>query len=115
MSKPRSLSEKGLRVMGLIATGHSYEEIVKLEQDVCYQDIFHAAEEALRLHSPRDFDTRMAEIKAQHPNAYERWVPEDDSLLAEMHKAGTAIEAMAERFRRQPSAIRSRLAKLELA
>ena len=112
MTKRRSLSDKSTRVLGLIATGHSYDQIVNGERDVTYPDIFLAAEEALRLGSAADFADSVAQIKAKYPNAYERWTPDDDDALAEMHRTGASVKAMADRFQRQPSAIRSRLTKL---
>ncbi|MFI5877618.1 hypothetical protein ACIBAH_35405 [Streptomyces sp. NPDC051445] len=52
------------------------------------------------------------EVRKQHPKAYERWAPEDDQLLLRLHASGSGVDELAERFARQPSAIRSRLAKL---
>ncbi|MFD5064739.1 hypothetical protein [Streptomyces sp. NPDC058394] len=52
------------------------------------------------------------EVRKQHGNAYQRWSKEDEQLLLELHAAGHGVDALAQRFERQPSAIRSRLAKL---
>ncbi|MFE3032669.1 hypothetical protein ACFXKY_13610 [Streptomyces canus] len=52
------------------------------------------------------------EVRKQYPKAYERWTPEDDQLLLRLHTSGSGVDELAERFARQPSAIRSRLAKL---
>lgn len=52
------------------------------------------------------------EVRKRHGNAYQRWTQEDDELLVELHSSGHDVEALAERFSRQPSAIRSRLMKL---
>ncbi|WP_221888602.1 hypothetical protein, partial [Streptomyces sp. WAC 01420] len=53
------------------------------------------------------------EVRKQYPKAYERWTPEDDQLLLlRLHASGSGVDELAERFARQPSAIRSRLAKL---
>lgn len=114
MGEGRRLSEKSARVLGLIATGHSYEQIVHGEGDITYRDIFLAAEEALELNHPPDRGARIARIKAEYPNAYERWTPEDDAALADIHRSGATVSAMADYFGRQPSAIRSRLIKLQL-
>jgi ATP-dependent DNA helicase RecQ len=51
-------------------------------------------------------------IKQDHPRAYEKWTQEDDAELLSLHAAGTPVSELATHFRRQPSAIRSRLAKL---
>ncbi|MFF0018092.1 hypothetical protein [Streptomyces sp. NPDC005374] len=52
------------------------------------------------------------EVRKQYPKAYERWAPEDDQLLLRLNASGNGVDELAERFARQPSAIRSRLAKL---
>ncbi|MET7636778.1 helix-turn-helix domain-containing protein [Streptomyces sp. NPDC001773] len=52
------------------------------------------------------------EVRKQHGNAYQRWSREDEQLLLELHAAGHSVDALAQRFGRQPSAIRSRLVKL---
>ncbi|WP_159056384.1 hypothetical protein [Streptomyces sp. DSM 15324] len=52
------------------------------------------------------------EVRKQYPKAYERWTPEDDQLLLRLHTSGSGVDELAERFARQPNAIRSRLAKL---
>ncbi|MEV6012287.1 hypothetical protein AB0M29_36475 [Streptomyces sp. NPDC051976] len=52
------------------------------------------------------------EVRKQHGNAYQRWSKEEEQLLVELHSAGHGVEALAERFSRQPGAIRSRLTKL---
>ena len=56
--------------------------------------------------------TRLDEVRSQHPKAYERWTPEDDQRLADLHEAGWDEAGLADEFDRQPSAIRSRLQKL---
>ncbi|MFI1386686.1 helix-turn-helix domain-containing protein [Embleya sp. NPDC020886] len=54
----------------------------------------------------------VEEIRTRHTNAYQRWTPEDEQLLLELHAAGHGLVELARRFDRQPSAIRSRLGKL---
>lgn len=54
----------------------------------------------------------MQTIKQVHPRAYEKWTEEEDAELLSLHGAGTPLSKLATHFRRQPSAIRSRLAKL---
>lgn len=55
---------------------------------------------------------RMAEVRGRHPKAYDRWTPEDDRRLADLHEAGWDEADLASEFGRKPSAIRSRLRKL---
>lgn len=44
VTKARYLSEKSVRVLRLIADGHSYSQIVDGNPDIKYRDIFDAAE-----------------------------------------------------------------------
>ena len=115
MSQPTQMSEKSIYVLSLIADGHSYAQIVDSRPDITYLDIFRAAEEALELTASHvDYQERMAKIKAQHPMAYAPWTGAEDAELASMHSKHAPVAEMARRFQRQPSAIRSRLAKLDL-
>ena len=57
-------------------------------------------------------EERQAAIKRQHAGAYERWTKEEDADLLSRAAAGTPLSELAAHFRRRPSAIRSRLAKL---
>ena len=115
MSTPTRLSDKSIAVLTLIAQGHSYAQIVDSQPDLTYLDIFAAAGEALWLHESRpDPKERLQQIKAKHARAYEPWTAEDDAALAAMSRRLCQVSEMAERFGRQPSAIRSRLAKLGL-
>jgi ribonuclease D len=54
---------------------------------------------------------RLQTIKQDHARAYEKWTQEDDTELLSLHAAGTPLAELATHFRRQPSAIRARLAK----
>ncbi|MFJ1747935.1 hypothetical protein ACIOJD_17055 [Streptomyces sp. NPDC088116] len=51
-------------------------------------------------------------VRQHHPKAYQRWSPEDDERLLDMRDTGSTVKELAERFGRQPSAIRSRIDKL---
>lgn len=113
MNQSRRLSEKSIKVLSQIADGHSYSQIVDGQSDITYQDVFYAAEEALRLNETQtDYQNRLAQIRLQYPKAYDPWTTVDDAELADMHKRGEDIKEMVTRFQRQPSAIRSRLARL---
>src|SRR5436309_689717 len=113
MAELRRLSRKSVKVLRLIADGHSYSQIVDSHADISYRDIFDAAEEALRLSDPpSDYEERMAIIKQKHPRAYERWTPNEDTDLTAMYAQGTSLDQLVAHFQRQPSAIRSRLEKL---
>ncbi|MEU7102806.1 hypothetical protein AB0A66_31360 [Streptomyces longwoodensis] len=54
-------------------------------------------------------------IRKQFPNAYQPWSPEDDDQLLALYRGGSRdFDDLGQTFGRQPSAIRSRLAKLGL-
>ena len=83
MTDQRRLSDKSIKVLSLIADGHSYGQIVDGHSDIRYHDIFHAAEEALRLYeSQPDHHARLAQIKLRYSRAYEPWTADDDAQLA---------------------------------
>lgn len=53
-------------------------------------------------------------IRQKYPKAYERWTSDEDERLKTKYHEGIGIVELATFFQRQPSAIRSRLAKLGL-
>lgn len=115
MAGNNCLSPKSSAILSLIADGHSYAQIVDGHPDISYLDIFHAAEEALRLsESDSDYHQRLAAIKKKHPRAYEKWSDSEDVELCSMFRLGVSIDEIAKRFERQPSAIGARLNKLGL-
>jgi ATP-dependent DNA helicase RecQ len=61
---------------------------------------------------PSANEERLAAIRQHHGRAYEKWTQAEDADLLSLHAAGTPLSQLATHFRRQPSAIRSRLAKL---
>lgn len=63
---------------------------------------------------PPSKSSRRARIRAEHARAYERWTQDEDSLLRLRFTQGTRIEELSRLFHRQPSGIRSRLARLGL-
>lgn len=50
----------------------------------------------------------------EYPNAYAPWSEEDDLELTQMWCEGVATKELAAHFQRKPSAITSRIKKLEL-
>ena len=54
----------------------------------------------------------LGRIRRRFPKAYERWTREEDDELRRLHEAGCDESDLADRFGRQPSAIRSRILKL---
>ena len=53
-------------------------------------------------------------VRKEHPQAYARWTPEQDELLERLYREGTPRKKIAAILGREPSAITSRLKKLEL-
>ena len=63
-------------------------------------------------------DTPIYSIYAcqqEYPNAYALWSEDDDLLLTQMWCEGATTKELATHFQRKPSAISSRIKKLELA
>jgi hypothetical protein len=127
MTQLPRLSPKSLQALKLIAGGQSYSVIVDSNPEINYHDIFFAAEEAVWIdermanHGPEaDSEelppgpSAMESAKQVYPNAYAPWSANDDAELTTMHATGATTNEIAARYQRQPSAIRSRLAKLEL-
>jgi hypothetical protein len=120
MSELPRLSEKSRAILEAIAAGHTYEQILVQELAWTYHDIFHAAAEAIEVADQpggtgKTYEDRMAEIRRAHPKAYQPWTSEEDTRLSERFRSGASINDLAREFQRQPSAIRSRLAKLNLS
>ena len=112
----RKLSQKAVTVLTLIAHGHSYEQLLALEPGLTYLDIFDAAREALALaeDSGHDYHERMADIRTKHSRAYEPWSSEEDIRLAQLVQAGESTRTISDALHRQPGAVRSRIAKLNI-
>jgi DNA-binding NarL/FixJ family response regulator len=112
------LSDKSRVILEAIAEGHSYEQILSSNPKLTYNDIFRAAAEVLEtLDQPakgKTYEQRMVEIRQAHPRAYEKWSTEEDARLTEFFRKGIVVKEIAKTLQRQPSAIRSRLAKLNL-
>ena len=110
------LSPKTVTVLEMIAQGHSYEQVLAAYPDMSYLDIFAAAKEVLQLagQSGSDYAARLAQIRQAYPRAYEKWTDQEDAELTQLVRSGTSTKAIASQFKRQPSAIRSRIVKLGL-
>lgn len=111
------LSPNARRILELIAEGHSYEQILKINESFTYLDIFNAANEALKIAASKSTDyhpNRFVEIRKSHPRAYEKWTSEEDAHLTELFRARAKEKDIAAKLQRQPGAIQSRLRKLGL-
>jgi hypothetical protein len=117
MIEPRpQLSAKAIAVLEMIAAGSSYEQILAAYPDLTYLDIFHAASEALDVMSPpRAIPSGpFADIRKTSPRAYEKWTANEERQLRGFIDSGLNVAQIANRLQRQRSAIRSRIARLDL-
>lgn len=55
----------------------------------------------------------VADIRREHLRAYEKWTDQDEALLLKLHGEGKSRREIAQELQRQPSAISSRLRKIE--
>jgi hypothetical protein len=117
MGTRRKLGSKSVAVLDLIARGHTYEQILTLHPDLTYLDIFGAAREALGLDEQTSitYEQRLAQIREAYPRAYEKWTDREDATLEKLVRSGQSVDDIAAQLQRQPSAIRSRIVKRNLA
>jgi ribonuclease D len=114
--RPRSVAElaavPGVGEVKLAHYGEAFLEVIN-GHDIAAQDDMRADEALPPGALPSSpHEERQAIIKQQHARAYEKWTPEEDTDLLSRAAAGTSVSQLATHFQRQPSAIRSRLAKL---
>lgn len=62
----------------------------------------------------KSYHQRVSRIKARFPRAYEKWTQEEMLTLRGMVLAGESVVNISRSLERQPSAIRSRIRKLNL-
>lgn len=55
----------------------------------------------------------LESIRRNHKRAYEKWSEQDEALLLKLHEEGKTRREIAQELQRQPSAISSRLRKIE--
>lgn len=111
-------------ILAMIASGHSYEQIVEAYPEFTFSDIFDAADEALKLSEGRlgmsstnDHPRKtysVEEIRRGHPTAYAPWTRDQDRLLRELVQQGLRVAEIAERMGRQRGGVSSRIRKLHL-
>ncbi|MBA3869532.1 MAG: hypothetical protein H0X30_10290 [Anaerolineae bacterium] len=84
-------------------------------------DIFAAAQEAINIidgdeKQPADHVAyRIADVRKEYPNAYEKWDSTQDNRLRELFATGLTTGEIATALKRNSGAITSRLKKLGLA
>jgi len=52
----------------------------------------------------------VSTIRKSYPKSFLPWTPEDDAALRTMVRGGATLDSMVQRLKRQPSAIRRRIA-----
>lgn len=109
-AKPDFAALPGVGEAKLVRYGEAFLEVINAYQE---GDADVSAPVEAPQSSPQD--DGLSEVKQRHPRAYEKWSPAEDAELLDLHRQGTSVAGLAEYFRRQPSAIRSRLAKLPLS
>jgi ribonuclease D len=113
---PRSVAQlaaiHGAGEAKLARYGEAFLEVINGHEARAVEDI--RPDEALPPSAVPSFayEERLATIKQHSPRAYEKWTQEEDTDLLSLHAAGTPLSQLATHFQRQPSAVRSRLAKL---
>lgn len=112
----KELSSRSATVLKLMAEGRTYEQILALNPELTYLDIFNAAREALEVAGevPSAYEERLAKIRKVHPRAYAKWTDEEDAKLAQFVQSGYSVDEIASQLQRQPGAIRSRMRKRNL-
>ena len=134
------LSESARRILGLIAEGRSYDQILQQHPELTYFDIFAAAREALDavpaepskpildqspplsppvellpLPAPRPKPPSFVErARATHGRAFARWSREEDTRSEQLFRAGMPRSEIVRLLDRHEGAIKRRLEKLGL-
>jgi len=61
----------------------------------------------------RDYRERIGKIIKKFPNAYQRWSLKEEKVLSNLFEKGLSFSKISKKLMRQPSAIRSRLRRIE--
>jgi hypothetical protein len=126
------LSEQATTILGLIAEGRSYDQILQQQPTLTYFDVFAAAREALDLLQvpkvsapPTEVDdievlsatslpSFIERARESHGRAWARWTPDEDARLISLFKQGESRAEIERQLGRQPGAVERRLLKLRL-
>ena len=113
----KSLSQKSVAVLDLIAKGNTYEQILVMRPTLTYLDIFNAAQKALNIakEAGSDYSKRLAELRKAHPRAYGKWNDEEDAKLRRLVQSGQSLKGVMTLFQRGPGGILSRMVRIGLA
>jgi len=111
LAKRSTLDPQDVAILWLLSEGRSETEILEAHPEIERADIARAARRALEV-AVQAPAFSVTEIRKQHPRAYEKWSEDEERRLLALYKSGESIGEIAEAFRRQPGAIRSRLNRL---
>jgi DNA-binding NarL/FixJ family response regulator len=120
-------------VLGLIAAGYSYKQVLETHASLSLGDIMLSAkvarelvdkiimvEKELKVEGELTFVVKggqfksMDELKKDHPRAFDKWTEQEHADVERMFKAGDSIKTIAEKLQRSYGSIKARLIKLEL-
>lgn len=120
-------------VLGLIAAGYSYKQVLETHSNLSLGDIMLSAKVARELvdkiivlekefHIEGEFKfvvkngqfKSVDELKKDHPRAFEKWTDQEQNDVERMFKAGDSIKTIAEKLQRSYGSIKLRLIKLGL-
>ena len=120
-------------VLGLIATGHSYKQVLETHPSLSLGDIMLSAkvaldlidritivEKELNVEGEMKFTVKggqfksVDELKKDHPRAFEKWTDQEQQDVVRMFKAGDKISVIAEKLQRSYGSIKARLERLGL-
>jgi hypothetical protein len=95
-------------------TGTSYDHSKVMIFEEHLEMFTEGLQKALQFLGVKSKAYNLDNIRQKYPKAYERWTSDEDERLKTKYHEGIGIVELATFFQRQPSAIRSRLAKLGL-
>ncbi|UCG61228.1 MAG: DUF433 domain-containing protein [Candidatus Zixiibacteriota bacterium] len=120
-------------VLGLIAAGYSYKQVLEGHSELSLGDIMLTAQVArdlidkvvmvdrdLKVEGEIRFVVKggqfksVDELKKDHPRAFEKWTDQEHQDVIRMYKAGDSIKTIAEKLQRSYGSIRARLIRVGL-
>jgi DNA-binding NarL/FixJ family response regulator len=105
------LYDEALRLVNQL----SYHELVELRQyiDILIRYDTDNSETESSNHSQPPQLSHMEQSKQKHPRAYQPWTDAEEAKMLDLIKMGKSVNEVATILERQPSAIHSRLRKIE--
>ena len=70
--------------------------------------------QSLEMLDSRSMGRRIEEARKTYPNAFRRWVPEDEERLTQLFNDGVGKDVLVKELGRQPGGIEARLRALNL-